>query len=102
MHRAALSGLVQDSVGHPIRFAKVYVIGGGDSAITDSSGMYRLDSLAAGQRKLRAVFIGYGLQEYDIDLRPGEERRVDFCLSVVYLDYGPPTSPHCPGWDKAP
>ena len=94
---ASIHGFVRDSVGQPIRHAVVYAVER-DRARADSTGLYVLDSLRPGPVTVRATWIGYRMQEYKIKLQSGERRALDFCLPAVFLDNGPPSSPHCPGW----
>ena len=96
---ASIHGFVRDSVGHPIRHAEVYVVGRDSAARADSTGRYVFDSVPPGPVTVRATWIGYRMQEYKIKLRSAERRALDFCLPVVVLDYGPASSPHCPGWE---
>jgi hypothetical protein len=95
-------GVVQDSTGQPIRYATVYLLGRSDSARVDSTGRYEFPRVPAGTVTVRATFIGYRAQQQEVTLKPGESKRLDLCLPVVLLDYGPSSSPHCSGWPSRP
>jgi Carboxypeptidase regulatory-like domain len=76
-----ISGTVSDSAGHPIAFARVYLIGGQDTVQTDPRGRFRLDILQPTTVSVRAEFIGYIPRQHDsVVVRPGKSVWVEFRL----------------------
>lgn len=82
---ASLTGIVtQRGLGTPIPSAYVYVVGGSASTMTDQSGRFRLNGLAAGTHVVRIQRVGYAPLEFEIDLADGET--VDLRPGELLLD----------------
>ena len=81
----SVTGIVQDSTGHPIQYAQVVVRGTEHVTLTDSSGRYRLHVPARDSVTLRVAFICYHAREVTVHPGAGD---VDFVLSRT-----PPRAP---------
>ncbi|MEZ0336091.1 MAG: von Willebrand factor type A domain-containing protein [Gemmatimonadales bacterium] len=79
-----IEGTVRDRSGAPIPNAQVLVVGLPHSALTDSTGAFRLPAVPVGTHRLRAAFIGYRAAEREgVVVREGKTARVDFRLEAL-------------------
>ncbi len=70
---ARLSGRVTANDGTPVPGARVQVLDTEVSAVTDSSGVFRLTGLPAGTRSVEVTAIGYSPIRTSADLRPDRD-----------------------------
>ena len=79
----ALSGIVRDTAGAPIRHAQVWIPGTGIRGYADSLGRYQLDSVPVGRVQLRAALVGCQAEEHrSVLITPGHSTLVDFVLQL--------------------
>jgi Carboxypeptidase regulatory-like domain len=101
----AVSGIIRNTAGAPIRYAQVWIPGTGIRAYADSLGRYRLDSVPAGRIQLRAALVGYRTEEHrSVVVTSGHSRLVDFVLRIpgaCDLDCAPLLVPASPDRDSA-
>jgi Ca-activated chloride channel family protein len=92
-----IEGSVRDQAGNPIANAQVFVVGTSVSAITETSGAYRLRQVPVGTQTVRAAFIGYRSTEVaNVPVRKGKVTRLDLILEqtavelseITVLEYG--------------
>lgn len=76
----SIEGTVRQRSGAPLANARVFVLGQPHSALSDSTGWYRLPTVPAGSHRLRAMAAGYREVERTVAVRPGETVRVEFLL----------------------
>jgi hypothetical protein len=85
----AIQGTVTDSQDAAVAGATVTVrqkqTGARRVAETQSDGLYRVESLAAGEYEIEASWPGFGAEIYRLNLRSGEFLTVDFQLEVGRL-----------------
>ncbi len=87
----AIFGVVRNGEGAPIPGATVAIVVGpsGGETTTDADGKYVLANLAPGRYALKASAEGYVPQVQDgLELRAGEEKRVDFSLRRAEARFG--------------
>jgi hypothetical protein len=101
----AVSGIVRDTAGVPIRHAQVWIPGTGIRAYADSLGRYQLDSVPVGRVQLRAALVGYQAEEHrSVLITSGHSTLVDFVLQLpraCELDCDPLVVPASSGRDSA-
>jgi Ca-activated chloride channel homolog len=78
-----IKGRVRDGRGVALTGARVQVVGTALSALTDSSGSYRLTAVPTGPTTLRATFASYQSVERTVTVQSGAVAAVDFTLSPV-------------------
>jgi Ca-activated chloride channel family protein len=82
-----IEGSVRDPAGNPIVNAQVFVVGTSVSAITETSGAYRLRQVPVGTQTVRAAFIGYRSMEVaNVPVRKGKVTRVDLILEQTPVE----------------
>ena len=78
---AALSGYVRDSAsGETLLLANVRVEGSLIGAATNNSGYYAIANIPPGALTLSVSYIGYRTELLELELTPGEQRRLDIEL----------------------
>ncbi len=72
-----LTGLTQDSAGHPLPGTEVIIQGTGISVFTDTTGTFRLTGLAPGERRLLFQKVGFGPLQLLQDIAVGQFAEID-------------------------
>jgi len=81
-----IGGHVRDASGTPIAHAQVLVVGTSFGAVTNASGVYRIDSVTAGTYSVRAQFIGYVPTEIrGVQVRAGRSVKLDLVLQPANI-----------------
>lgn len=70
----------------PVVGAQVLVAGTGRGTLSGADGGYLIDGVLAGTVTIRAVVIGYGTRETEVEVRPGQTARLDLELSASAID----------------
>ena len=84
---AVLTGVVTDTTGRVIPYARVTVVGTKDTALTSSDGRYAFDRLTEGRYTVRAQALGYLQSEKDsVSIVPTRTANLDFRLRRVTCD----------------
>jgi Ca-activated chloride channel homolog len=77
-----IEGTVRRSAGAPVANAQVIVVGRPWTAMSDSTGHYRLADIPAGRYTVRASAMGYGSQDVpDVRVTAGVATRLDLTLT---------------------
>ena len=79
------------SAGEPIPHARVVLKGAGIAAATDSTGAYRIASLAPGLHVFTVLAIGFGRVEKTVSIAAGAATRLDFELAPSAATLNPVT-----------
>jgi hypothetical protein len=69
-HRAALAGVIRDSIGFPLRLATVSAAGSDAPAVTDDSGRFHLPGLPPGSTTFTVMRLGYQPLSFEATLSP--------------------------------
>jgi outer membrane receptor for ferrienterochelin and colicins len=85
----AVFGAVHDTLGRPIRAARVEVSGSGLATTTDDAGRYRLKRVPSGQITLRGRAIGYQTDSTTAFVVAGDSVRVELTLRVAATRLSP-------------
>ena len=88
---AALSGVVEDSVGNPLTGVEIYLPSGGPRTRSGAGGTFRLAGLPAGPALIVARRLGYHATTVTVHLRAGESHDLD--LTMAELQARPITMP---------
>jgi TonB-linked SusC/RagA family outer membrane protein len=92
-----VTGTVTSSEGgRPLAGATVSVVGGAQRAVTDATGRYTLNGVAAGGRRISATVIGHAAGNADVNVSAGQTATQNFVLQplavavqgVVAIGYG--------------
>lgn len=84
--QATVSGYVTDAAsGETLLGANVILMGTDIGTTTNNSGYYVIRSIEPGEYTLRFSYLGYDTLEEEIELEPGEERRLDVELREADL-----------------
>ena len=79
--RGILAGVVTDTAGAPIAYARVAIVGTDRNTAAAQDGRYTLAGIPTGMYKVRAAFIGYRVTDRDsVRVAAGDTTRVDFQL----------------------
>ena len=79
--KGAVSGYVTDATsGETLLLANVVVAGTANGAATNNAGYYVISGLEPGTYTFVASYLGYQLQQQEVTLQPGDDRRLDFAL----------------------
>lgn len=98
--RGTLQGLVTDaSTLEPLAGAQVQVVGTATGALTNQSGRFQIDGVAAGSQEIRIVYLGYRTETRQVDVPAGGVVQVEIALTgtaialdeVVVTGTGAPT-----------
>ena len=82
-----IAGTVRDQTGMPISNAQVFVVTTAFSALTDSTGRYRIPGLPRGTYSVRAAFAGYKSAETrSVPVHSGQVTRVDLVLEQTAVE----------------
>jgi Ca-activated chloride channel family protein len=82
-----IEGTVRDSAGAPIANAQVIVVSRPWTAMSDSTGHYRLGGIPAGRYTVRASAMGHGSQEVaDVRVTAGAATRLDLTLAPTLAE----------------
>jgi protocatechuate 3,4-dioxygenase beta subunit len=82
-----LAGVVTDTAGRAIPYARVTILGTADTALTGSDGRYAFNKLREGRYTVRAQALGYLQREQDsVYIRPDKTANVDLRLRRVTCD----------------
>ncbi len=82
-----IAGTVRDQAGSPVANAQVFVVTTSFSALTDSTGQYRIVGIPQGTYSVRAAFIGYkGTETQGVPVRRGQVTRVDLVLGQTAVE----------------
>ena len=82
-----IAGTVRDQAGSPIGNAQVFVVTTSFSAVTDSTGQYRIAGIPSGTYSVRAAFIGYKRTETQgVPVKQGQVTRVDLVLEHTGIE----------------
>jgi len=87
--RGVITGQITDaSTGGPLVGVQVVVEGTTIGGLTGDNGRYRIQSVPAGPREVRAILIGYGPVSQTVDVAEGATAVLDFqlSLSAIALD----------------
>ncbi|HET6567891.1 MAG TPA: carboxypeptidase-like regulatory domain-containing protein, partial [Rhodothermales bacterium] len=86
---ASVSGFVTDAqTGETLLLATVRLAGTGHAAATNSAGYYTVTGIEPGHYTLVATYVGYSDFEQEIDLAPGEARRVEIAMQPASVEIG--------------
>ncbi len=84
---ASLSGYVRDATsGETLLLANVRVEGALIGAATNNSGYYAITDIPPGALTISASYIGYRTERVELELAPGEQRRLDIELLPAAQD----------------
>lgn len=75
--------------GVPLADVTISVAGARRFAVTDSTGVFRLDGLPSGDQKLRISYHGRPTEEFDVVLRGDRTEKLVILLDVEALDLAP-------------
>jgi len=82
-----LTGVVTDTAGRVIPYARVTIVGTKDTALTSTDGRYNFNRLTEGRYAVRAQALGYLQSEADsVSIVPAKTANVDFRLRRVTCD----------------
>ncbi|HEX2721287.1 MAG TPA: TonB family protein [Gemmatimonadaceae bacterium] len=93
--RGVVKGVVRDSVGAPVGYVEVSVVGSENRTLTDSTGRFHLSDVAFGKVELRARRLGYIPSVSTIVFPAGSTADVELRLSPA-PDYLPVVEVHEP------
>lgn len=80
--QGTVTGEVVDQVtGSPLANVQIFIPGAGVGAITSANGRFSLQSVNAGEMRLRAELLGYAAWEEPVSVRSGESTAVSIRLS---------------------
>lgn len=85
----SVRGTVRDSAGRPVPRAEVTLAGSPLRTTADSSGVFRLERVPAGDQRVRARRIGYRLRELPASVSAGGEDTLAFVLAVLARELDP-------------
>jgi iron complex outermembrane receptor protein len=77
----SLEGKVKDELGNPIQFVNVVVDGTSNGATTDVNGKYKIDNIQAGEKLIRASYIGYKTLKQSTEIKENSTATLDFTLA---------------------
>ncbi|HEX2209625.1 MAG TPA: TonB-dependent receptor [Longimicrobium sp.] len=88
--------VTEQGSGQPLQGVQVSVVGTNQTVVTNQQGAYALNNVAAGQRTVRAVRIGFAAQTRAVTVAAGGAAEANFTLSpdvlgldeVVVIGYG--------------
>src|SRR5687767_7510739 len=75
--RAALAGIIRDSLGQALPFVTVTADGRDLATVTDSSGRFHLGQIPAGRRAFTLMHLGYRVVNFQINLTPDSTILID-------------------------
>ena len=101
--RGVVAGVVTDTAGRPIAYARVTIVGTDRNTAAAQDGRYLLADIPTGAYKIRALFIGYRPTERDsvrvvaddttrLDFQLRRGRNCDLDCSPVVVPARPPKS----------
>ncbi|MGJ3234885.1 TonB-dependent siderophore receptor [Marivirga sp.] len=77
----SLEGKVKDELGNPIQFVNVVVDGTSNGATTDVNGNYKIKNIQAGEKLIRASYIGYKTLKLPVEINENSTATLDFTLA---------------------
>jgi len=79
----SVTGTVRDAeTGQPLTGAQMVIVGTNQGALTNADGRYLIPGVALGERRVRAIIIGYSQGEQAVDVQEGAPAVADFTLST--------------------